>query len=276
MEDEFEVPEAELRPNVAMQLKEAREAAGMTIKDIAVKTRVPIRHLENLEAENFGALPGLTYVLGFVRNYARALELDEDELVRQQRAELSDDDRVRRHYADPSFAPADPARIPPKWFAWGGIAVLVAVMLIFGVIKLMSSGIGTDVVPTSADTTETTPVAAPTAPAATSAATGPVVLTATEEVWLRIYTEDGKRLLEKGLQKGETFTIPDDVEKPLLLTGRPQALTATVGGKPIPQLAPADRTVSDLDISAATLLARAAQENATDGAAAPPAPTPAN
>lgn len=271
MDEEIEVPDTEIRPNVSQQLKQAREAAGLSIKDIATKTRVPIRHLENLEAENFAALPGLTYVLGFVRNYARALELDEVALVDQLRTDLAGKNSLRRNYADSTYAPADPAHIPPKSFAWGALGVLAAILIAFGIYKAVSSGMLTgsdapDMELASADSDAPQPAAS----APIGKVSGPVVLTANEEAWVRIYTADGKVLLEKVMTKGDSFTIPADVEKPLLNAGRLQNLAVTVGGKDMGPLGPDDISVSDLDISAAALTAKAAPKEpaVTD---APPA-----
>jgi cytoskeletal protein RodZ len=45
----------------------------MSLAEIGARTRVPLRHLEAIEASNYGALPSPTYAVGFVRAYARAL-----------------------------------------------------------------------------------------------------------------------------------------------------------------------------------------------------------
>ena len=39
-------------------------------------TRVPRRHLENIEEDNYGSLPVAVYTRGFVFSYARHLALD--------------------------------------------------------------------------------------------------------------------------------------------------------------------------------------------------------
>lgn len=273
MDDEIEVPEYELRPNVSLQLKQAREAAGLTIKDIAARTRVPIRHLENLESENFSALPGLTYVLGFVRNYARTLEIDEAALVAQLRDELSDDDSLRRYGVDPVNAPADPARIPPKTFAWGAIGVLALILIGFGIFKAMSSGLFTpadEPVAEVADVPKDT-AAEPVATAQIGSASGPVVLTASDDVWLSIYTEDGSKLLEKLMTKGESYTVPADAKKPMILTGAPQALAVTVGGKAVPALGTGNRSIKDVVLTPEALLAQTAPTGQSNKSA--PAPS---
>src|SRR3546814_3862603 len=61
---------------------------------------------------------------------------------------------------------------------------------------------------------------------------------------------------------GETYTVPADAQNPQILTGRPQALRVTIGGKEVAPLGPADRTITDVGISAAAL-------NASPAPAAP-------
>jgi hypothetical protein len=85
-----------------------------------------------------------------------------------------------------------------------------------------------------------------------------VVFTANDDVWLRIYDEAGERLKDGLMKKGESFTLPANARNPMILTGRPQALTVSVGGKPVAPLGAPDRTISDVPVSAAALLARAA------------------
>jgi cytoskeleton protein RodZ len=86
--------------------------------------------------------------------------------------------------------------------------------------------------------------------------TGAVVLTAKEPVWLRIYEAGGKRLFEKEMAANESYTVPADAASPEILTGRPDALKVTVGGKEVAPLGPPQKTVKDLPISAAALSAR--------------------
>ena len=58
------------------QLKRAREAKGLSLDDVASQTRIPIRHLQSIEQEDWDALPAPTYAVGFARNYANAVGLD--------------------------------------------------------------------------------------------------------------------------------------------------------------------------------------------------------
>ncbi|MET0137761.1 MAG: DUF4115 domain-containing protein, partial [Sphingobium sp.] len=94
----------------------------------------------------------------------------------------------------------------------------------------------------------------------------PVVLTAVEDVWLRIYDADGKSLLQKTLVKGESYTVPADANHPMILTGRPDALAVTVGGRAIPPLGTAERTISDVPIDGDALLGRGTASSAPTAA----------
>ncbi|MGH8798604.1 MAG: RodZ domain-containing protein [Casimicrobiaceae bacterium] len=64
-----------------MQLRAAREAAGLSIDQVAQQLKLAPRQVKALEDEDFGLLPGRTFTRGFLRNYARLLGLDADLLV---------------------------------------------------------------------------------------------------------------------------------------------------------------------------------------------------
>jgi len=67
--------------NVGMALREAREAMGLSVHDIANRIKFAPRQVEALEANDFANLPEATFLRGFVRSYARVLQLDEASLI---------------------------------------------------------------------------------------------------------------------------------------------------------------------------------------------------
>ncbi|MBA4163497.1 MAG: DUF4115 domain-containing protein [Erythrobacter sp.] len=257
-----EVDTAQLPLECAGQvLRRAREEKGLSLKDIADKTRISMHHLEAIEAGSFSRLPGRTYALGFSRTYARAMGLDENSIVGAVRAELAE--RDERHAAHGGgFEPGDPAKLPPRGMVWvAGISALflfVASMVFI----TRNSGIGTGPDPLVDDepaaqaqvSTDRNSQPIP-APAATD---GQVVFTALEDgIWVRFYDATGVRLLEKQMARGERFAVPTEAEAPQIWTGRPDAFAITVGGKPVPKLAENDIVMRDVAISARALLARA-------------------
>ena len=58
--------------------QQTRERQGLSLEQIASRTRIQQRHLQALEEEDFASLPAKVFAKGFVRSYARSLGLDED------------------------------------------------------------------------------------------------------------------------------------------------------------------------------------------------------
>lgn len=65
-----------LGPSVGARLRAAREARGISLHEIANTLKLGARQVEGLEKGDWQALPGHTFIRGFVRNYARLVELD--------------------------------------------------------------------------------------------------------------------------------------------------------------------------------------------------------
>ncbi|MDZ7588870.1 MAG: helix-turn-helix domain-containing protein [Parasphingorhabdus sp.] len=246
-------------------LRHAREQQSLEIADIAKETRIPQRHLQSLESGDFGALPGRTYAIGFAKSYARAVGLSETKISGLVREEMDEQGHGAYSPEMSGYAPSAPSSIPSRTVAWSaaGAAILVLVgYLIWRTLFLGPSDIPALVNDAPEAVATASEAAAPAAVTPATATAGPVVLTATENVWLKIYDAKGNRLLEKEMGVGETFQVPDDADNPMILTGRPNALTVTVGGKQVATLGPPDRTVADLPISAAALLARGPEQGA--------------
>lgn len=66
---------AESEVNVGYQLRLAREARGVSVEEASVALKLSPRQVEALEANDWSHLPK-TIIRGFVRNYARYLDLD--------------------------------------------------------------------------------------------------------------------------------------------------------------------------------------------------------
>jgi cytoskeleton protein RodZ len=63
--------------------RQVRETKGLTLDDVASKTRIHPDFLIALEEGNFTKLPDQVFAKGFVRSYARSLGLDEDDAMRR-------------------------------------------------------------------------------------------------------------------------------------------------------------------------------------------------
>jgi hypothetical protein len=246
-------------------LRAAREGQRLDLSHIAAETRIPLRHLEAIEADNFESLPSRAYAIGFARTYARVLGLNDAAIVDAVRAELADGS-MRRTVPAGGMEPGDPARLPSKGLAWAAAGAVL--ILAVGIFAFARSYFGAGTGPDSLLVPEAAPTIAAAKPAAPlAAANGPVVLTALEDgIWVRLYEEGGERLTERTLKLGETLEVPVAAKDPRINTGRPDALSVTIGGQQAPKLSDKPETISGLPVSAAALAARGA---------ASPAVTPA-
>jgi cytoskeletal protein RodZ len=59
------------------QLSRARASRGVTLREVSEQTRITMRHLEAIEADDYKELPGGIFNKSFVKSYARAVGFDE-------------------------------------------------------------------------------------------------------------------------------------------------------------------------------------------------------
>ena len=257
-------PDAATMGGAGDQLRAERERQELTLAQIASKTRIPLRHLETMEAGEFANLPGRTYAVGFARTYAKELGLDAEAMASHVREELGAEDPSERYAAGDTLQPGDPARVPSRGLVFFSIAAII--LLLAGGFMFyrtyFNPGAGPGSILSAEQAAEEAALQEATEQAnAASANTidpaGEVVFTALEdETWVKFYDSASNRLMEKQMAKGETYTIPADAENPQILTGRPYALSITIGGKEVPKLTEEAVTVADIPVSAEALLAR--------------------
>lgn len=77
-----------LRMTIGEKLKEAREAQNLTLDDIQETTKIQKRYLRAIEEGNFHILPGSFYARAFIKEYAQALNLDDELLLETHKDEL--------------------------------------------------------------------------------------------------------------------------------------------------------------------------------------------
>jgi cytoskeleton protein RodZ len=270
---------------VGALLAEARAAAGRELADLARETRVPLRHLMAIEADDHEALPALPYALGFVKTFARSVGLNPEAVGAQFRAET----RLTPHVPSvSSLEPLDEARLPSRGLAVAGLAVLV---LVIGGLGLYGSGV-LDPVPSTPQaaapaTTDAAPaVVSPPAPTAaapgaspdaaapvTIPTSGPVTLTARSDVWVNIYSRtNGRRAFQGLMVAGSIYKVPLDNGPLVLRAGRAGEIEVRVAGVLLPPLGGSVQTVDGVVLTAPAL----AERFAGSAAAVPPVQGPAS
>jgi cytoskeleton protein RodZ len=276
------------------QLHAARMARGLSLPDIAARTRIPERTLAAIEADAYDQLPHPTFAAGFIRSLAREVGVSQEEASARYRAENT------RLPPSPMAAPLrliEPERVPSRRLAIvSGVAGALAIV---GGVLWFSRDRNAPVVPAPVAASAPAPLVAPTASAITpppgatmvdptAPATGPAVaattpsgqsgaaplvtaggavtLTATQDVWFQIKDKTtGQRVISTVLAQGQTYNVPPGAME--LWTGRAGALQVRVNGKLLPLLGGPVETVRSLDLAPAALIARAAGAPAAGAAA---------
>ena len=74
---------ADDKPEVSLGalLREAREHLGLSVADVANQIKFAPRQIEAIEAENYQHLPEEAFLRGFIRSYAKILQLDAQKLL---------------------------------------------------------------------------------------------------------------------------------------------------------------------------------------------------
>lgn len=67
--------------SVGQRLAAERVRQGLSVGDVARQIRLAVKQVEAIESDDFGSLPGIAFVRGFIRNYAKMLQLDADVLL---------------------------------------------------------------------------------------------------------------------------------------------------------------------------------------------------
>ena len=251
---------------VGETLRMVRERQGLSLAEVASRTRVPLRHLEAIEAGDYAGLPSPTYATGFAKAYARAIGTDEVEVAREVRAELAGFTRPQRPYQP--YEVTDPARVPSRGLVIIATGIALAVAVLAGL--YFATGLFRGGSPAEPEVVTVAPgpvVPIAPAPAPTTAA-GQVLVTATDEVWVRIYDANGKTLHQGTLKAGERFDVPADAVDPMINVGRPDKISITLNGSQLQGLDLGANPIKDVRVSAAALQARAA------GRPEPPSPAP--
>lgn len=78
------------------ELRREREVRGISLKEISDATKISKRFLEAIERNDHKTLPAPVFTRGFVREYARYLGLNSEEIVNRYNFAAAGDDRIEK------------------------------------------------------------------------------------------------------------------------------------------------------------------------------------
>lgn len=247
------------------ELRREREIRGISLKEIADATKVSRRFLEAIERNDHRTLPAPVFTRGFVREYARYLGLNAEDIVNRYNSAASGDDRieqsdhlVRLSQAVAEREPGSTQRVPPPRrgipppYSHVDRNVVVLVFIVAALAGVIYWAVNRKH-PTQIDeAVARPPVSAPVprtpriaqrAPAAaattTTASAAPddsllhLVIDATENSWVTLEV-DGKRVLSDEIRKGERRTYDAHDTFVFQTIGNAGGLDLTLNGVRLP------------------------------------------
>src|SRR5436305_10325630 len=119
MPDQDGQPQAAAPPHSELasfgeELRREREIRGISLKEISDATKISKRFLDAIEKNDHRTLPAPVIKSGFVREYARYLGLNAEEIVNRYNFAASGDDRIEKSTHLDRLVQPPPAPLPPK------------------------------------------------------------------------------------------------------------------------------------------------------------------
>lgn len=131
-----EMPQAEplSRSSPGQRLREARVAHGLSIAEVTQTIKFSSRQIEAIEQDEFGQLPGNTFIRGMVRSYSKLLRLDEAPLLAMLNEHLTVDESALQ-------TPQDLGAELPSPGVWRNTrpVIMLAVLVVLVVIALAAA-----------------------------------------------------------------------------------------------------------------------------------------
>ena len=204
------------------QLRRAREARGVTLREVSEQTRITMRHLEAIEADNYKDLPGGIFNKSFVKSYARHVGFDErralDLYERTARERGLYTDEVPTTPQRSRVYMGEATRSPLMTYGLSAIIVGVLILIVYAGLHYYRRAEGADPAATPASApagaNAQTPAATPT-PAPPAADRLNVTVRTNAAVWMRVLIDDESAKGKPGQTwpagQSQSFTAQDRI-----------------------------------------------------------------
>ena len=125
------------RPSFGSWLRHQREARSVSMREIADNSKISLRYLEALEQDRFDVLPAPVFARGFLREYARVVGLNPDEVVNLYLVATEERAEGNRRVERPKPARPESTKSAPSTLGYG-LLLGLAVVLFVGIAALLS------------------------------------------------------------------------------------------------------------------------------------------
>jgi len=118
---------------VGSRLKTARKKLELTLEQAEEATKVRIKYLKAIEADNWSEFPSRIYVYGFVKRYADFLELDSEKVLEEFKSEFGQNKVSFISKGTNSFF--DKIVVTPKFLIWTAVILVVGFLIGFIIVS---------------------------------------------------------------------------------------------------------------------------------------------
>ncbi|MBW8310289.1 MAG: DUF4115 domain-containing protein [Candidatus Paracaedibacteraceae bacterium] len=237
----MDMDEESVFTKVGMLFKNARESKNLTILQASQELHIRQLYIAAIEAGDISALPGHIYKIGFIKTYARFLNLDSTQILK----DLNLQEEITPNYSSFNFSiPLEQQKRPTLKIILGATTLLFIGSVILYVSNNMSyvheeaisakdaldknsvsnqsftpstsqnlpASSATSITP---DETTTTISTAPSLPSTIESQDTPVLLEdaavkviAIKDAWVQVTDDTGKAIFVRLMRAGESYTVP--------------------------------------------------------------------
>ncbi len=215
--------------SIGILLRQARESSGLSFEDVAKRTNIRARVIQDLEAENFTSSGGNAYARGHIRSIARVIKANPDLLIEEFNQTVGEEDRPmidllqENNVAQPN---REKKNISYKSMAYAAAAIVTLLVVVPTGMSFMHTSNSVK----KAAPSQAAAVAPNTAVATKTSATSVVVTAVNGKTWLGVTDSNGNQVFSGQIKQGESQSF-NDSQQLNVVVGNAGAVTLNVNGK---------------------------------------------
>jgi cytoskeleton protein RodZ len=213
--------------SVGSSLREMRISAGLSVEQLASRTRIPASVIDDLEKDNFATCGGPTYARGHIRSIAKVCGVgDSQVLIAFESQTISLSKSIRDLLNDTSATATARSRKQLSWKALSGVAAGVITLGIFGTIIFSGDNNSNNIITSNPTSNESS-----NPPVASTSKGVKVVVTGVNGLsWIAVNDSAGVTQFSGRIRQGEVRTFNDN-QLLYLVIGNAGAVSLKVNGE---------------------------------------------
>jgi len=241
-------------------LRSAREAKGISLEEIAAATRINLKYLRALEADDLADFPSDFFSRSVIRSYARVVGLDEKEVLARYQplgkeiGRKAPDDEARH---PPAFKPINPYLKNALFFLFSATAVALT-LFIFLKNRAEKPGPPVTEPPAAVETVPAVQSQAPAPETAAPPAAPPEIrgvrleLAFSAETWIQVFADGAVKI--DGIEPAGATALIEAESEILINIGNAGGVSGALNGRTLKSFGGAGAVVRNIRMTPANLV----------------------